>query len=265
MNTIFENEASFKEIFFCHSMMPTVKEREIHNYHEILFYMGGDATLICDEYSKKLSEKSLIFIPKEKYHFFSINAPEKFERFKITLPQSAVPEKLSTSLPLKVSLLEDLDPTVYSTVEKALKILKSENDPSKEPYLYGTAFILLSLFLKQGEDSENKNRDKLISSVLEHIDSHLTEKINVIYLAERLFVSPSTLTHTFKKEMGISLHRYITQKRLIEAEKMISQGNAPTKIYTLFGYNDYSSFYKAYRAFFGFPPSPSRSTKLPKI
>lgn len=246
-------------------MMPTVKEREMHNYHEILFYMGGDATLICNEYSKKLSDNSLIFIPKEKYHFFSISSPEKFERFKITLPHSAVPQQLSDNLPRKVSLIEDLDPTVYKTVEKALEALNCKENPSKMPYLYGTVFILLSLFSEQGEGSGRKNRDKLISSVLDHIDAHLTERINVISLSELLFVSPSTLTHCFKKEMGISLHRYITQKRLIEAEKMISQGNDPTKIYTLFGYSDYSSFYKAYRDFFGFSPSHSRAGKLPKI
>lgn len=265
MNNFFENKASFKEIEFCHSLKPTVDEREIHTYHEILFYIDGGATLICDEYSKSLSSGSLIFIPKEKYHFLSVGAPEKFERFKITLPHGAIPEPLICLLPTSVALMESVDPYVHKTLEKMLEATKSTNDPSANSLLFGSAFILLSLFSEQKEKISHGNRDSLISRVLREIDHRLYDDLDLQSLSEALFVSTSTLSHSFKKEMGISLHRYVTQKRLIEAEKLISHGNDPTKIYTKLGYSDYSSFYKAYRAFFGFSPSSSRVGKLPKI
>ncbi len=265
MNNFFENKANFKGIEFCHSLKPTVDEREIHNYHEILFYMGGDATLICDEYSEILSSGSLIFVPKGKYHFFSIGAPERFERFKITLPQSDIPEQLLCILPPSVSLIDTVDPYVRQTLEKMLEALKSSDTVSAETLLFGSTFILLSFFSKKKETTAHGNRDSLISNVLREIDLRIYEKIDIQSLSQHFFVSPSTLSHSFKKEMGISLHRYVTQKRLIEAEKMISHGNDPTKIYTKLGYSDYSSFYKAYRAFFGFSPSSSRAGKLPKI
>ena len=265
MNNFFENKLSFKGMEFCHSLKPTVDEREIHTYHEILFYIGGGATFICNEYSKRLTSGTLIFIPKECYHFFATDEPEKFERFKITVPQSAISEQLCDVLPQSVSLIEGLDPTAYKTVENALKMLERQNEPAKEPYLYGTAFILLALFSKHEKNLGDRNRDRIILEVLQRIDSSLTEKIDVQTLAEAFFVSPSTLTHNFKREMGISLHRYVTQKRLIEAEKMITRGKDPTKIYALFGYSDYSSFYKAYRKFFGYSPSSTGAVKLPKI
>ena len=265
MNKFFEHKTSFKDMEFCHSLKPTVDEREIHTYHEILFYIGGGATFICNDYSKKLDEGTLIFIPKECYHFFSTDEPEKFERFKITIPHSALDDQMHDVLPQDISLIEHLDPTAYKTVENALEMLERENEPARAPYLYGTAFILLSLFSTCGNDIGDKNRDRTISEVLRIIDFSLTEKIDVQTLAEHFFVSPSTLTHTFKREMGISLHRYVTQKRLIEAAKLIAQGDDPTKIYTLFGYSDYSSFYKAYRKFFGYSPSSTALIKLPKI
>lgn len=265
MDNFFENKACINKIEFCHSRKPTVDEREIHNYHEILFYIDGNATLICDEYSKPLSTGALIFIPAGKYHFFSTASPECFERFKITLPQSTVGERLSDTLPNSVSLAESLDPYLHKTLEKMLAALEKADTPSREALLFGSAFVLLSFFSEQKDRLATGNRDTLISKALLEIDRSLYDRTSLRALSLRLFVSPSTLSHAFKKEMGISLHRYVTQKRLIEAEKMISGGDEPTKVSHKLGYRDYSSFYKAYRAFFGFSPSESRERKLPKI
>ena len=265
MNNFFEIKTSFKEIDFCHSLKPTVDEREIHNYHEILFYIDGDATLICDEYSKQLSSCSLIFIPKERYHFFSVASPERFERFKITLPVSAIPKQISEFLPQSVSLIESIDTHTFKTLEKMLEMTKSTDCAANGAYLFGATFILLSIFSEQRDRFTRSNRDGLISKVLLEIDLHLCDGINASSLSESFFVSPSTLSHAFKKEMGIPIHRYVTQRRLIEAEKLILEGNDPTNIYTRFGYGDYSSFYKAFRNFFGYSPSESRARKLPKI
>jgi AraC-like DNA-binding protein len=57
--------------------------------------------------------------------------------------------------------------------------------------------------------------------------------------------------------LGISVHRYITEKRMMHAFSKIKDGALPTKIYTECGYNDYATFYKAYVKIFGKAPSLS--------
>jgi hypothetical protein len=64
MDTYFEYKHRFRGVQFCYTRKPGIDEREIHTYHEILFYIGGGATFICNDYSKKLNEGTLIFIPK---------------------------------------------------------------------------------------------------------------------------------------------------------------------------------------------------------
>nr|MBQ4319131.1 AraC family transcriptional regulator [Clostridia bacterium] len=71
-------------------------------------------------------------------------------------------------------------------------------------------------------------------------------------------VSESTLFRTFRKELGITLHRYITEKRLSYARKLIMDNENPTNIFLDCGYGDYSSFYRAYSKMFGHPPSDDR-------
>ena len=94
-----------------------------------------------------------------------------------------------------------------------------------------------------------------IVKVIAYISEHLSSNLNVKLLAKTANVSPSFLTHKFPKEVGIPLHRYIVQKRMVYAKERIDLGERPSKIYVDCGYRDYSSFYKAYLNFFGVPPS----------
>ena len=84
MDTYFEYKKTLKSVSFCYARKPVIDEREIHPYHEILYYLGGDATFICDAFSKKLSPHTLLLIPRESYHFFKLDDHKGFERLKIS-------------------------------------------------------------------------------------------------------------------------------------------------------------------------------------
>lgn len=79
-----------------------------------------------------------------------------------------------------------------------------------------------------------------------------------------VFLEPQ-FGHIFKKELGISLHQYITQKRLLYARKLIKEANYPTKIYTEIGFKEYTSFYNSYKNFFGYPPSYEKQKNITLI
>ena len=98
----------------------------------------------------------------------------------------------------------------------------------------------------------------MISRALQYIDEHLTQEISVSAIADQMNVSASTLSHSFKKELGVSLHQYVMEKRLIYARKRLTENGYPTKVYMECGYNDYSSFYKAYLKMFGVAPSEDK-------
>lgn len=59
------------------------------------------------------------------------------------------------------------------------------------------------------------------------------------------------LRYGFEKEFGISIHRFITHKRLQLAHRLITQQGMPMKdVYLPAGYHDESTFRYAYRKFF---------------
>lgn len=256
MDKYFEFKKEFRGIKFCYSRKPVIDEREIHTYHEILFYLDGKTTFICDGFTKSLSPGSLIIIPRESYHFFKLENHTNFERLKISFNSLEEFDELLRRDLGSVRIIEDTDGTHGALLSSVCENLKKGNDNARDgAFLYGSLLLLLSSLDTDSVVEEESSRHRLISVVLDYISKSLTSPLNTEYIARHVGVSPSTLSHTFKHEMGISLHKYVTQKRIALAARLLESGQSPTKIYAECGFGDYSSFYKAYINQTGRPPS----------
>ena len=59
----------------------------------------------------------------------------------------------------------------------------------------------------------------------------------------------------FKNQIGSSIHSYVIQKRLILAKSLISDGFSMSTVCSKCGFNDYSSFVRAFKKAYGVSPS----------
>ena len=78
--------------------------------------------------------------------------------------------------------------------------------------------------------------------------------ISLERLAAELFVSKYHIAHVFKDEIGMSIHQYISKKRLARCREALLGDVPVTKVYLLFGFHDYSSFYRAFKKEYGISP-----------
>ena len=97
--------------------------------------------------------------------------------------------------------------------------------------------------------------DERIRSLLEYIDDHLAEDLSVDTLAELAFLSKYHLMRKFKSEVGLSLHEYVAQRRLIIARDLLARGASATDVCFRVGYRSYSSFFRGYVKLFGMTPA----------
>lgn len=94
----------------------------------------------------------------------------------------------------------------------------------------------------------------LLDTILEYIQNSLSEKLTVTDTALHFHISQSTLTHLFHQEMGIGFYRCVMQRRLVEAKNLIAQGIPLGQVCSCVGFQEYSAFYRAFKAEFGVSP-----------
>ena len=102
-------------------------------------------------------------------------------------------------------------------------------------------------------------KPELLDRITAHIEQHYAEHLCAQDLAQKFYVSSSTVSHLFKQKMGISVYRYITQRRLIAAKNHIESGEVLENVALLVGFSDYSSFYRAFKQEFGISPRQYRA------
>ena len=92
------------------------------------------------------------------------------------------------------------------------------------------------------------------------MDAHLAEDISIDALAEQVYLSKYHMMRLFRKETGITVHDYLTQRRLLLARDHIRAGLSATDACYRSGWRSYSSFTRAYAKQFGTTPTGRRDT-----
>ena len=123
-----------------------------------------------------------------------------------------------------------------------------------DTYMIQAMILINRLFRKRIRGERRDRSGTLVNQVLEYINSHFSEELTLDSLAGRFFISKYHLSREFGRIVGIPVHRYITQKRLVVAKQMLSEGRSSSMVYQHCGFGDYSNFYRAFRNEYGISP-----------
>lgn len=101
---------------------------------------------------------------------------------------------------------------------------------------------------------ENVISHPMVGQVSAYIDEHISEKITVEELAEWVHMSKYHFLRKFKELTGVTVHAFVTNKRLIKACELLKDGRNITQVYQTVGFSDYSSFLRNFKGAFGVSP-----------
>ncbi|MDO5410028.1 MAG: AraC family transcriptional regulator [Lachnospiraceae bacterium] len=97
-----------------------------------------------------------------------------------------------------------------------------------------------------------------VLNIIEYINEFITEDLDIEQIAEHFFLTRFHIMHLFKAETGITIGRYITEKRLFIARQLIQNGSSVTDACYQSGFRNYSAFYRAFKNKYQAPPGKLR-------
>ena len=101
----------------------------------------------------------------------------------------------------------------------------------------------------------NPDYSKLTKDVIDYIRLHLEEELSLSYLAGHFHKNASALSHSFRKDTGISLTKFIHQTRIREAIRLFNTTDfSVSDVSIMVGYQDFSYFSKLFSGEVGMSP-----------
>ena len=111
--------------------------------------------------------------------------------------------------------------------------------------------------------STRRNDAILIQKLYDYILAHLEEPLpSIKKLALHFGTNEFKIKEGFRFFFKTSIYKFYTEERLKRAHLMIKQTNIPLKnVASMNGYHDYPNFSKAFKKYFGYPPSELHRSK----
>jgi len=237
--------------------------KEFHNYHEILYFISADGDFISERKTVKIHPGMIVIIPKEKFHSFAIKNQDTYTRYCLNFTHIEGCRELINLCMDYIYILDNPDKKTVGIFEDIAEAFSRGFTQSERELLLISATIRLMLELKLNMRnftiSDARDENSAIYRSLIYINKNFCNDISIDDLSKKLCVSKSFISHEFKRELNISVYRYILDKRLLYARQLIQNGTSATVACYVCGFHDYSVFYRAYVKRYGSSPSSIRS------
>ena len=245
-----------------------------HTFFELLYCRnscGAEYLVGADRY--RLQKGDIIFIPPGVSHrpLLSEKPVEPYKRYVLWLSPKFMENYAAlfsysfTEKQTSASMLRT-DGTKWEFLGDLFRngVLESERqEDGWESAVIGNTISLLTQIKRATTDRSahtlKAEKPELLDRIMAFVENNYTKPFTIDTLAKTFFVSSSTISHLFKQTMGVSFYRYVTQRRLIAAKTFIEKGMLLDEVATRTGFQDYSSFYRAFKNEFGISPRQYRN------
>ena len=252
-----------------------VEEMEYH-YHEfdkVVFFLEGEASYIIEGRSYTLQPWDVLLVGHHMIHKPVIDPSHPYERIVLYLDPALLSEGG-----------EDLSPCFQRAVKQQFALMRPRGSDRNElerlltgledamadrafasELLARTWLLQLLIWLNrlQARDRTSQEEgiiqfDPKIARVLAHINTELSSDLSVDALANLAYTSKYHFMRLFREQTGYSVHQYVNEKRLLAAAALLREGVAAQEAALRCGFQDYSTFHRAFKRQFGVTPRQAR-------
>lgn len=236
---------------------PAAFHIHFHPFYEVLYFLDGDVTINIADIAIQPKKNDLFFVPPNVFHMVSPNKGEAlYSRYVLqfdSLPNMT--NQHSARFQNTFMLNTGSAPAIknwFHRFENYQSTLSPEDFALFDRELITELLFLLSFTEKQDLASSETS---IFSFVINYIDNNFATIQSVEEIASAAFISKSYLFHLFKERLKVPPKQYLQKKKIVAASILLSHGIAPSEVYRMVGFSEYSTFYRLYVKYFGVPPT----------
>ena len=247
----------------------------VHNYYEFYFLLEGNVSIQIGDKVYPHSYGDMTLIPPQVSHKAIIHNTEvPYRRFIFWISREFCNHLLEVSkdygylmqyVQTQKSYIFHNDRVTFNSIQSKLLRLLEEMKGDRFCREAQISLCVNDLILhlnrvvyEQNHPVRPQETASLYQNLCSYIEEHIEEDLSLERLSKEFFVSKYHVAHIFKENLGLSIHQYITKKRLALCRQAILGDMNITEAYQTFGFGDYSSFFRAFKREYGVSPREFR-------
>lgn len=263
------------EIFYYKDAYANEVTLHHHDFYEIYFFLSGEVKYMIEGKIYKLLPGDIVIINSNELHqpLFE-DSSKSYERIVLWIDKEFV-KSLSTGKTNLAACFESPELNSRNVLRLPLeaqqslrlafmKLLNSTgskgfgSDICSKIYVSDILIMITQMLIEKEKVTQqirvSTKNDALIQSVIAFIEENLNGDISLDSIASEFYISKFYLSRVFKAHTSTTIHRYIVQKKLINAKELILKNLPLTEVYKRVGFGDYCNFFRAFKAEYGITP-----------
>lgn len=235
--------------------------KHCHFLYEAYLLLEGRVDYTVGGAVYALKAYDMLLIPPQVFHCADVRGEGAYRRCVLDFSDAFLPRPKREALknfPVLYHL--DADHRIAALFARLMDYADKLN--AEETAVIAAAYpaellLLIERFAAADRDAVllDKTPPQTVCDAIALINDRVTKPLDLNGIAAELFVSKYYLCHAFKKYVGLGLMEYARSRKLEGARLLIEAGIRPKAAAETYAFPNYTTFYRAYVAAYGIPPT----------